>query len=625
MREIKCPNCGNVFAVDESGYAQIVQQVRDKEFEEELKQRKLVLEQAKEKDLEIISMKQKQEFKQSLALKEEELSEKKQEIEQLKAQISESENIKKLAISEMVNKKEKEREDAIGQKNDEIADKDRIIEQLKAQISESENIKRLAISETINKKEREREGAIAQKNEELADRDRIIEQLRVQISESENIKRLAISETINKKEREREGAIAQKNEELADRDRIIEQLRAQISESENLKKLAVSEVIHEKEKERERAIKEKDNELADKEKEIKKKTEEITELKEKVLNKNSETIREIEQLKAQISGKEAEKRLAVSEAIKMKEVEVSERLTEIEALKGQLSNKETENQLKEQSLRREYEEKLKLKDEQIEYYKDFKARQSTKMVGESLEQHCLNQFNALRMTAFPAAYFEKDNDVRKGSKGDFIFRESKDGIEFISIMFEMKNEMDETATKHKNEDFFKELDKDRREKGCEYAVLVSLLEIDNDLYNNGIVDVSYKYEKMYVIRPQFFIPMITLLRNAALNSMKYRQELEVAKHQQIDILHFEENMNAFKEGFSRNYRIASDRFNTAIEEIDKTILHLQKTKKALLSSENNLRLANKKAEDLNIKKLTRDAPAVKEMFDEIKRENSDNK
>lgn len=213
---------------------------------------------------------------------------------------------------------------------------------------------------------------------------------------------------------------------------------------------------------------------------------------------------------------------------------------------------------------------------------------------------------------------EEGNDARTGSKGDFIFREAADGVEFLSIMFEMKNEMDETATKHRNEDFLKELDKDRREKGCEYAILVSLLEIDNDLYNNGIVDVSYKYEKMYVIRPQFFIPMITLLRNAALNSLQYRQELEVTRHQQIDLLHFEENMNAFKDGFARNYRLASDKFKTAIDEIDKTITHLQKTKDALLSSENNLRLANNKAEDLTIKKLTKNAPSVREKFDELK-------
>ena len=336
----------------------------------------------------------------------------------------------------------------------------------------------------------------------------------------------------------------------------------------------------------------------------------------------SEREKAIERLEAQILGSETEKKLAVSQAVQEKERELSQKTMEITELKSRLSNKETEHELREQSLQMQYEDRLKQKDELIEYYKDFKARQSTKMIGESLEQHCLNQFNSLRMTAFPAAYFEKDNDARTGSKGDFIFREEAEGVEFISIMFEMKNEMDETTTKHKNEDFLRELDKDRREKKCEYAVLVSLLEIDNELYNNGIVDVSYKYEKMYVIRPQFFIPMITLLRNAALNSLGYRQELEVVKHQQVDILHFEENMNAFKEGFARNYRIASQKFQTAIDEIDKTISHLQKTKEALLSSENNLRLANNKAEELSIKRLTKNAPAVRDMFEEQKRGDS---
>ena len=353
------------------------------------------------------------------------------------------------------------------------------------------------------------------------------------------------------------------------------------------------------------------------------KEKELLQLKERFSAQDHEKTRMIEQLKAQIAGNETERKLAVSEALQKKEKELSEKVMEITELKSQLSHKEAERELKEQSLHKQYAEQLKLKEEQIEYYKDFKARQSTKMIGESLEQHCLNQFNALRMTAFPNAYFEKDNDARTGSKGDFIFREAVDGVEYISIMFEMKNEMDETATKHKNEDFLKELDKDRREKNCEYAVLVSLLEIDNELYNNGIVDVSYKYEKMYVIRPQFFIPMITLLRNAARNSLQYRQELELAKHQQLDILHFEENMNAFKDGFARNYRIASDKFKTAIDEIDKTITHLQKTKEALLSSENNLRLANNKAEDLSIKKLTKNAPTVKEMFDELKKEGTE--
>ena len=330
----------------------------------------------------------------------------------------------------------------------------------------------------------------------------------------------------------------------------------------------------------------------------------------------SEKDKMIEQLKGKLKNSDTEKELAVSRALHEKEQEIAEKINQITELEGRLSSKDNESRLQVETLQKQHENELKLKEEQIEYYKDFKARLSTKMVGESLEQHCLNQFNSLRMTAFPTAYFEKDNDVRTGSKGDFIFRDSVDGVEFISIMFEMKNEMDETATKHKNEDFFKELDKDRREKKCEYAVLVSLLEMDNELYNNGIVDVSYQYDKMYVIRPQFFIPMITLLRNAALNSLEYRRELEVVRNQQVDIRHFEENMNKFKEGFARNYDLASRKFKTAIDEIDKTIQHLQKTKDALLASENNLRLANNKAEDLSIKKLTKNAPAVKEMFEE---------
>ncbi|MBQ8268079.1 MAG: DUF2130 domain-containing protein [Clostridia bacterium] len=333
----------------------------------------------------------------------------------------------------------------------------------------------------------------------------------------------------------------------------------------------------------------------------------------------SEKNQRIIELEAKLSASETEKKLAVTDALEKKNEELAKKHTEITALQGELKNKEIESRLGEQSLREQYEAKLRSKDELIEYYKDFKAKQSTKMIGESLEQHCLSQFNSLRMTAFPNAYFEKDNDARTGSKGDFIYREAaEDGTEFISIMFEMKNEADKTATKHKNEDFFKELDKDRNEKKCEYAILVSLLESESELYNSGIVDVSYRYPKMYVVRPQFFIPIITLLRNAALNSLSYRRELAAVKNQQVDILNFEENMNAFKEGFARNYRLASEKFKVAIDEIDKTILHLQKTKDALLSSENNLRLANDKAEDLSIKRLTKNAPAVKAMFDALK-------
>ena len=289
---------------------------------------------------------------------------------------------------------------------------------------------------------------------------------------------------------------------------------------------------------------------------------------------------------------------------------LSEKEKEINDLNNKLENSSNTYLLKEKSLKEQYEDKIKSKDEQIAYYKDFKARQSTKMIGESLEQHCNNEFNKLR-PLFGNVYFEKDNDIKTGSKGDFIFREyDEDGIEIISIMFEMKNEADETSSKHKNEDFLKELDKDRKEKNCEYAVLVSLLEIDNEYYNTGIVDMSHRYPKMYVIRPQFFIPLITLLRGAALNSLGYKKELQIVQNQNIDISHFEDNINSFKEGFGRNYRLASEKFKKAIEEIDKSMDHLQKIKDALISSENNLRLANNKIEDLTIKKLTSNSPTV---------------
>ncbi len=343
------------------------------------------------------------------------------------------------------------------------------------------------------------------------------------------------------------------------------------------------------------------------------------ELSKELAKKDAEITQLQAQLKSKIDSLETEKRLAINEAVLAKEKEISEQKEKIALLNGQIETNEKTAQLKEQTLKENYEEKLKGKDEQIAYYRDLKARQSTKMVGETLEQHCEIEFNKLRATGFQNAYFEKDNDAKTGSKGDFIFREfADDGTEFVSIMFEMKNEMDETATKHKNEDFFKELDKDRNEKKCEYAVLVSLLENDNELYNTGIVDVSYKYPKMYVIRPQFFIPMITLLRNASLNALQYKQELAVIRNQNIDISNFEEDMNDFKDKFSRNYRLASEKFKKAIDEIDKTIDHLQKTKEALLSSENNLRLANNKAEELSIKRLTRNNPTMAAKFAELK-------
>ena len=329
---------------------------------------------------------------------------------------------------------------------------------------------------------------------------------------------------------------------------------------------------------------------------------------------------QIEHLNALISKNETEKKLAISEAVQEKEKQLSEKQAEIMKLQSDLTLQQKEEALRENNLVEKYKGELKLRDDEIERLKDFKARQSTKMVGESLEQHCLTQFNQLRMTAFPNAYFEKDNDARSGSKGDFIFREASGGTEFISIMFEMKNEMDTTASKHRNEDFFKELDKDRNEKKCEYAVLVSLLESDNELYNNGIVDVSYRYPKMFVIRPQFFIPIISLLRNAALNSLEYQKKLADIQMQQLDLYHFEENLSSFKSSFADSFRKASDRFEDAIKGIDNAISALTKIRENLVRSENHLNTANNKLEDVSIKKLTRNAPSVRAMFEEMKEE-----
>lgn len=321
--------------------------------------------------------------------------------------------------------------------------------------------------------------------------------------------------------------------------------------------------------------------------------------------------KEIQSLEAQLQQKDLENKFNLEKQMNLKN-------QEIDKLKNDISLNEKETELKVKTIQENFANKLKDKDEQIAFYKDLKTKMSTKLVGESLEQHCQIEFEKLRPTAFKNAYFEKDNDIKSGSKGDFIYRETnEEGIEIISIMFEMKNENETTATKHKNEDFFKELDKDRNEKKCEYAVLVSMLEADSELYNAGIVDVSHRYKKMYVVRPQCFIPIITLLRNAALNAVEYKKQLIIAQEQNLDISNFENNINEFKEKFGRNYRIASDKFQTAIEEIDKTITHLQKTKEALLSSENNLRLANDKAQELSIKKLTKNNPTMAQKFEEL--------
>ncbi len=362
--------------------------------------------------------------------------------------------------------------------------------------------------------------------------------------------------------------------------------------------------------------------------ELAKKDKELIELKAvkdgemaKILsNKESE----ISEMKLKIEKSEMEKKLAVTEAVNKIEKEK-------DRIDNELKNKEIERQLLEKSLNESFNSQIKIKDEiikikedEINRHKDLKLKLSTKMVGETLEQHCEIEFNKIRATGFQNAYFEKDNDSKTGSKGDYIYRENDEfGNEIISIMFEMKNEQENTTSKHKNEDYLKELDKDRVEKKCEYAVLVSLLESDNELYNSGIVDVSYRYNKMYVVRPQFFIPIITLLRNAAMSSLEYKAELALIKNQNIDITNFENNINIFKEGFAKNYELASRKFKTAIEEIDKTIKSLEKTKEALLSSENNLRLANNKTEDLTIKKLTKDNPTMQKKFEEINKKRKD--
>lgn len=479
MQEIRCPKCNEVFQVDDSGYSQIVQQVRDKEFEKEAARRAEELEKAKNSELKIIEMEY-----------------------------------------------EKKLESALSEKSDDITDKEKRITELEARLENIENEKQLAVANAV----RERENSFSEESRKaqktISDKDIEIAELTAKLEQADNEKAFAVDKANSEKES------------------LIKQLELQLQQAQSLQQAALDKVSSE-------------NALA-----------------------------------------------------------LAKKDNEINELNSRLQNKDNEAELRCRSIEEKYAIELKNKDELIEQYKDFKARLSTKMVGETLEQHCLTQFNSLRTSAFPNAYFEKDNDARSGSKGDFIFRESSDdGIEFISIMFEMKNEMDTTATKHKNEDFFKELDKDRNEKGCEYAVLVSMLEADNEFYNAGIVDVSYKYPKMYVIRPQFFIPLISLLRNAARNSLEYKRELAMAKAQQVDLTNFENNINEFKNAFSKNYQLASKKFNIAIEEIDKTIDHLQKTKEALLSSENNLRLANNKAEEqLTIKKLTKDAPSIKEEF-----------
>ena len=449
MKELKCPNCGSMFTVDEADYASIVSQVKNAEFEEELARR----------------------------------------------------------LAELMGRQDAE-----------------------------QKVKDAAAREDFSRKLSDKEKTILEKEQEIA-------RLKASLEGMEEKTRLEIDR-----------AVAAKNLEIADLQSTIK-----MSESEKEKAVMIA----------------------------------VNKMNESISRKNEE----------------------ISSIRSAKDMEIAE-------LKSRNTLARSEAELQKTAIKDEYEAKLKLAQEQVEYYKDMKIRMSTKMVGETLEAHCSNVFNGQMRPMFPNAYFEKDNDASGGSKGDFIFRDYEDGTEYVSIMFEMKNEMDTTATKHKNEDFFKKLDEDRKAKGCEYAVLVSLLEPENELYNNGIVDVSYKYDKMYVIRPQFFMPIITLLTNASKKSLEYKKELAIAKSQSLDITHFEEDLADFKEKFGKNYRLASEKFKAAIDQIDKSIAALQKTKAELLGSENNLRLANDKAEGLTIRKLTYKNDTMKALFEEARIQNS---
>jgi hypothetical protein len=394
----------------------------------------------------------------------------------------------------------------------------------------------------------------------------------------------------------------------AAKDAEIQDLRARLDAGEVAQRLAVAEALGAVEKERDALANELERAKQDRQAAAElAEAKLLGELQQAAAAKDAE----IQDLRARLDAGEVERRLAVAEAVGAVERQRDE-------LKSGLDRIELEKQLAEKSLKDKYETQLKDRDDAIERLRDMKARLSTKMIGETLEQHCETEFNRIRATAFPRAYFEKDNDARTGSKGDYIFRDSDDaGTEIVSIMFEMKNESDSTATKHKNEDFLKELDKDRAEKGCEYAVLVSLLEPDSELYNTGIIDVSHRYPKMYVVRPQFFLPIITLLRNAAMNTLSYKSELALVKAQNVDITNFENELESFKTGFARNFDLASRRFQTAIDEIDKSIDRMQKVKEALLGADRNLRLANDKAQDVTIKKLTRRNPTMAAKFAEL--------
>lgn len=502
--QIKCPKCGETFTPTANEYNEIIKQIRDADFNEQLHAR-----------LEAIKSESKAELAKEQANaqadKQRALDVLNQKISQLEGRIKAMDVEKKAAVADANSNKEVE------------------IEKLRGEVQRLKESKDSAVREAVSEKDK------------------------------------AIASLQNDLRMEKENSKSAVNQVKSSKDVEIEKLKGEITRLEQAKESAIREAV---------------------------------------TSKNEEIIKLEVSLKQEKENSKAE----VEKAISNKEKEIIK-------LQGEMKNIESESMLALKAKDESYALQLKNKDEQIAYYKDLKTKMSTKMVGETLEQHCQIEFNRLRPTAFRNAYFEKDNDARTGSKGDFIYRESdENGVEIISIMFEMKNENDTTATKHKNEHFFAELDKDRKEKNCEYAVLVSLLEADNELYNGGITDVSYQYDKMYVVRPQCFIPIITLLRNAAFNAAQYKAELAIVKNQNIDVTNFENELLDFQEKFGNNYRLASEKFKDAIDEIDKTIAHLQKVKDGLIGSERNLRLANDKAQDLSIKKLTRNNPTMAEKF-----------
>lgn len=558
MSEIKCPHCGKVFQVDESEFSDILRQVRTEEFEREIAQREALMEEGKRQAVELA-------------------------VQQAQSKAAKGAAERDAKIAELSASLDAARREMKSQ-----------MEAAKAQHEASSRAEAAEHAKSL-------EAAVSQRNAEIA-------QLKAQLEQQESDRRAAASLAQAEYEKALANATAQLDaqvaalkQQLAGQEEALRQ-QAALREAELTQKAAAREAeLSQKAATRE------------------------AELTQKAASREAELERTIAEQRQQLSGQQsafdAQKELAVAEARMKAERERDDLATKMKLAQAESERNIAALQAKMSEELKQKDQLLSYKDEEIARYKDMKARLSTKMVGETLEQHCEIEFNKIRATAFPKAYFEKDNDVVDGTKGDFVFREADDeGNEILSIMFEMKNESDDSTHKHKNEDFLKKLDSDRRKKGCEYAVLVTLLEPDNELYNEGIVDMSYRYDKMYVIRPQFFIPIISILRNAALSAMTYKAELAQMRNQNIDITRFEEQMEDFKAKFGRNYDLASRRFQAAIDEIDKSIDHLQKIKENLLGSERNLRLANDKAQDLTIKRLTRNNPTMKEKFAQLAEE-----